>query len=111
MVEAGSSAICLPTHTSGHLTLDLELDKRVKSFSYSWAVVAHAFNPSILEQRQAVPREFEASLVYREFQDNQGYTEKPCLEKQTPHPTRASAVQRVIGKTQMKEQISFPISE
>jgi hypothetical protein len=27
--------------------------------------------------------EFEASLVYRaEFQDNQGYTEKPCLEKQ-----------------------------
>jgi hypothetical protein len=24
---------------------------------------------------------FEASLVYRVFQDNQGYTEKPCLEK------------------------------
>jgi hypothetical protein len=27
--------------------------------------------------------EFEASLVYKsEFQDSQGYTEKPCLEKQ-----------------------------
>jgi hypothetical protein len=26
--------------------------------------------------------EFEASLIYREFQDSQGYTEKPCLEKQ-----------------------------
>jgi hypothetical protein len=26
--------------------------------------------------------EFEASLVYREFQDSQGYTEKPCLKKQ-----------------------------
>jgi hypothetical protein len=26
--------------------------------------------------------EFEASLVYTsEFQDSQGYTEKPCLEK------------------------------
>jgi hypothetical protein len=25
--------------------------------------------------------EFVASLVYREFQDSQGYTEKPCLEK------------------------------
>jgi hypothetical protein len=25
--------------------------------------------------------EFEASLVYREFWDSQGYTEKPCLEK------------------------------
>jgi len=26
--------------------------------------------------------EFKASLVYREeFQDTQGYTEKPCLEK------------------------------
>jgi hypothetical protein len=26
--------------------------------------------------------EFEASLVYRVFQDSQGYTEKPCLRKQ-----------------------------
>jgi hypothetical protein len=25
--------------------------------------------------------EFKASLVYSEFQDSQGYTEKPCLEK------------------------------
>jgi hypothetical protein len=25
--------------------------------------------------------EFKASLVYRVSQDNQGYTEKPCLEK------------------------------
>jgi hypothetical protein len=35
-------------------------------------------------QRQVNLCEFEASLVYREFQDSQGYTEKPCLvlEKQ-----------------------------
>jgi hypothetical protein len=25
--------------------------------------------------------EYKASLFYREFQDNQGYTEKPHLEK------------------------------
>jgi hypothetical protein len=29
--------------------------------------------------------EFKASLVYRaEFQDSQGYREKPCLKKQKP---------------------------
>jgi hypothetical protein len=47
----------------------------------SWAVVAHAFNPSTWEA--------EAGGFLRsrpawstEFQDSQGYTEKPCLEKQ-----------------------------
>ena len=38
-------------------------------------MVAHAFNPSTQEA------EAEASLVYRVAQDSQGYTEKPCLEK------------------------------
>jgi hypothetical protein len=32
--------------------------------------------------------EFEASLVYREFQDSQGYTEKPCLEKPKKKTTK-----------------------
>jgi hypothetical protein len=44
-------------------------------------VVAHAFNPSTREA------EAGGSLSSRpawstEFQDSQGYTEKPCLEKQ-----------------------------
>jgi hypothetical protein len=40
-----------------------------------------AFNPSSPEVDRRIP-EFEASWVYRaEFQDNQGYTEKPCLGK------------------------------
>jgi hypothetical protein len=41
-------------------------------------VVAHAFNPST--------REAEAGgflSLQSEFQDSQGYTEKPCLKKQT----------------------------
>ncbi|MGE9502047.1 hypothetical protein ACQP3D_27065, partial [Escherichia coli] len=37
------------------------------------SVVAHTFNPST--------QEAEAGLFYTgEFQDSQGYTEKPCLE-------------------------------
>jgi hypothetical protein len=33
--------------------------------------------------------EFEASLVYRvSFQDSQGYTEKPCLEKTKQSKTK-----------------------
>jgi hypothetical protein len=43
--------------------------------------MAHVFNPSALEA--------EASLVLQsEFQDSQGYTEKPCLQnKQTNKQT------------------------
>jgi hypothetical protein len=40
--------------------------------------VAHAFNPSTLE---AEAGRFLSSGLQSEFQDNQGYTEKPCLEK------------------------------
>jgi hypothetical protein len=40
-------------------------------------VVAHAFNFST---REAEAGGFPASFKY---QDSQGYTEKPCLEKQT----------------------------
>jgi hypothetical protein len=39
----------------------------------------------ILGSRSRQISEFEASLVYKvEFQDSQGYTEKPCLEKPKP---------------------------
>jgi hypothetical protein len=53
-------------------------------------VVAHAFNPSTweadagrflkLNPKPKTKTEFEAGLQ-SEFQDSQGYTEKPCLEK------------------------------
>jgi hypothetical protein len=35
-----------------------------------WVVVAHTFNSSIQEE--------EAVNLQNEFQDSQGYTEKPC---------------------------------
>jgi hypothetical protein len=40
-------------------------------------VVAHAFNPSTWE---AEAGGFQP-VLQSEFQDSQGYTEKPCLEK------------------------------
>jgi hypothetical protein len=39
-------------------------------------MVAHAFNPSTWEA------EADLWVLQSEFQDSQGYTEKPCLEKQ-----------------------------
>jgi hypothetical protein len=45
-------------------------------------MVVNAFNPSTQEAEGRQISEFEASLVYKvRFQDSQGYTEKPCLEK------------------------------
>jgi hypothetical protein len=41
-------------------------------------VVAHAFNPSTLE---AEAGGFLSPGLQSEFQDSQGYTEKPCLWK------------------------------
>jgi hypothetical protein len=47
--------------------------------SFFWAVVVYAFNPLGGRGRQI--SEFKASLgLQSEFQDSQGYTEKPCLE-------------------------------
>jgi hypothetical protein len=51
--------------------------------------------------------EFEASLVQSEFQDSQGYTEKPCLKqtnkqtnnKQTNKQTKVSEVKVIISCT------------
>jgi hypothetical protein len=44
-------------------------------------VVAHAFNPSTREQRQADFWVRGQPGLQSEFQDSQCYTEKPCLEK------------------------------
>ena len=45
--------------------------------------MAHTFNPSTWEAEAEAGRsplvDEEASLVYSEFLDSQGYTEKPCL--------------------------------
>jgi hypothetical protein len=43
-------------------------------------MVAHAFNPSLWEAVRGQPG------LQSEFQDSQGYTEKPCVEKPKPKP-------------------------
>jgi hypothetical protein len=55
--------------------------------------------------------EFEASLVYRvEFQDSQGYTEKPCLEKpnkkKKEKPDESCKERGKLLDTQRKKEIS-----
>jgi hypothetical protein len=44
-------------------------------------VVAHAFNPSTREAEAGGFLSRGQSGLQSEFQDSQGYTEKPCLEK------------------------------
>jgi hypothetical protein len=44
-------------------------------------MVTHAFNPALKRQRQADFWVRGQPGLQSEFQDSQGYTEKPCLEK------------------------------
>jgi hypothetical protein len=44
-------------------------------------VVVHAFNPSIWEAEAGGFLSSSQPGLQSEFQDSQGYTEKPCLEK------------------------------
>jgi hypothetical protein len=52
----------------------------IKNLKKSWAVVAQAFNPSTWEAEAGGFLSSRNSLQ-SEFQDSQGYAEKPCLEK------------------------------
>jgi hypothetical protein len=45
------------------------------------SVVAHAFNPSTWEAEAGGFLSSRPAWSKSEFQDNQGYTEKPCHEK------------------------------
>jgi hypothetical protein len=46
-----------------------------------WVVVAHAFNPSTLEAEAGSLWVQGQPGLQSEFQDSQGYIEKPCLEE------------------------------
>jgi hypothetical protein len=56
---------------------------QVQGFSQkSWAVLAHAFNPRTWEAEAGGFLSLSQPGLQSEFQDSQGYTEKPCLEKE-----------------------------
>jgi hypothetical protein len=60
-------------------------------------VVAHAFNPSTWEAEAGGFLSSRPACLQSEFQDSQGYTEKPCLEK----PKK---------KKKKKKKINSPVS-
>ena len=48
----------------------------------SWAIVAHPFNPSTQEAEAGRFLSVQSQPALQiEFQDSQGYTERPCLRK------------------------------
>jgi hypothetical protein len=53
-----------------------------KEATQSWAVVAHAFDPSTWEAEAGELLSSGQPGLQSEFHHSQGYTEKPCLEKQ-----------------------------
>ena len=60
----------------------LNFKKRKRKHHDCQAMVAYTFNPSLGGGGRQIS-EFKASLIYSEFQDSQGYTEKPCLKNKT----------------------------
>ena len=58
--------------------------------------------PALERQRQADLRVQGQPGLQGEFQDSQGYTEKPCLEKTTP-PKKKPKKNKTKQKTQTKK--------
>jgi hypothetical protein len=63
-------------------------------------VVAHAFDPSTWE---AEAGRFLSSSpgLQSEFQESQGYTEKPCLVKTTQHKTKQNKTNKQKEKKKL----------
>jgi hypothetical protein len=61
----------------------------------SWLVVGHAFNPSTREAEAGGSLWVKTqSGLQSEFQDSQGYTEKPCLRRKKRNGVLGPAVVR-----------------
>jgi hypothetical protein len=68
----------------------------------TWAVVAHAFNPSTWEAEVGRLLSLRPAWSTSEFQDSQGYTEKPCLEK-IKKPTKQTTKKTTGGSSRSPE--------
>jgi hypothetical protein len=76
-------SILYTPHTHTHTHTHTMCFKTIRS-SRTPGVVAHAFNPSTRESEADGLLSLRPawSTIQSEFQDRQGYTEKPCLEEE-----------------------------
>jgi hypothetical protein len=73
-----------------------------------WTVVAHGFNPSTWEAKASeslcVPGQ---PGLQSEYQESQGYTEKPCL-KQTKQINKLRKEGRKVGRRRVSNSVLKP---
>jgi hypothetical protein len=78
-----------------------------KNIKTSQAVVAHAFNPSTQEAKAGRVRGQPG--LQSEFQDSQGYTEKPCLEKKQNQPTNQTN-NKILSQNKISSVVEHVLS-
>jgi hypothetical protein len=71
-----------------HMNTDVKLDHRLKLFCRRWAWWCTPLILAFRKQRQVDFWVWGQPGLQSEFQDSQGYTEKPCLEKPKPNQTK-----------------------
>jgi hypothetical protein len=76
-------------------------------------VVVHAFNPSTREAEAGGFLSSRPAGLQSEFQDSQGYTEKPCLKKKqkTKNKTKKKKKQEKEKRKKKKEKKKNPRNE
>jgi hypothetical protein len=65
-------------------------------------MVAHTLVPGLRRQRQVDLWIRDQPGLQSEFQDSQGYTEKPCLEKQNKQKTREAEEQKATAHSDLQ---------
>lgn len=59
--------------------------------------MGHVLNPSTPEAEAGPISEFRTTVVYTDFQDSQGYGEKPCL-RTLPYPRKGSGDSQEVAE-------------
>jgi hypothetical protein len=73
-------------------------------------VVVHAFNPRTREAETGRFLSLRPAWSINEFQDSQGYTEKPCLEKPKKEKKKKNTVKTLNCSNNIYAEALVPIS-
>jgi hypothetical protein len=76
----------------------------------SQAVVVHAFNPSTWEAEAGEFLSRGQPGLHSEFQDSQGYAEKPCLNKTKQNKTKQNKTKQNQKKKEEEEALDYTLS-